>query len=140
MKRSKLLHWNPDFPWAVPRDLTAKPPAGMVFIGAGRMVLIGRQQPAQPITPADWGEVIGSQTRALLLVCAVQGHYSVQDWPAAGHLRTNRPALVHLALGQRLTVTPADSRTGELWAFPLRPLTGPPTPPFTTHEDTLNAP
>lgn len=137
MKRTKLTRWHPAFPYEVPRDLTMKLPSGLTYAGAGRMVLVGPQRPRQSFRLEDWGEAIASQARALLLVAAVQCHYQAHDLPAVGRLLTRRPQFVHIHPGQRVEVSSGESRTGELWAFPIRPLLGPPQP---THKDTHDGP
>lgn len=137
MKRTRATRWHPGFPYEVPHDLAVKLPAGLTCAGTGRMVLVGPQRPRESFGLDDWGEAIASQARALLLVSAVQCHYQAHDLPAVGRLYTRRPQLIHLGRGQRVEVSSGESRTGQCWAFPLRPLIG---PPHITHEETHDGP
>lgn len=131
MKRSKLLHWHSGFPWEVPRDTAFNLPEGMAYAATGRMVLMGPQRPPQTLKPEDWDEATASQVQALLLVSAVHcGFIAGGTFPFAGDAYARRPTVVSLRPGQWLEVRIAESRTGQLWAFPLRPLIGPPTPPL----------
>ncbi|RZK99794.1 MAG: hypothetical protein EOP36_18090 [Rubrivivax sp.] len=142
MKRSKLLHWHPGFPWEVPRDTPVKLPDGMTYAAVGRMVLMGPERPPQTLKPEDWDEATASQVRALLLVSAVHCQFTVGGtFPSAGHAYARRPTVVSLRPGAWVVVSVAETRTGQLWTFPLRPLIRPPALLITTtHEDNHHGP
>jgi hypothetical protein len=140
VKRSELTHSIPEHPLAVPRNLAVELPAGMTYAAAGRMVVISPQSPCHSFGFEDWGQLIAGRASALLLVSAVQCHYVISGTTAAGCIYPFCPKFIHTGPRQRVSVCPADGHTGELWAFPLRSLSGPPTPPFTTLQDTHDGP
>lgn len=129
MRRDRALHWSPSHPWTIPRDLKCTPPAGMTWAAPGRLLLIGPQRAREVIRPDDWGPEVAPQVSAVMLVSAVQAWVICLGCiPLDGRVFTRRPRVFHLRPGEGLSVSAAESRTGELWAFPLTHLIGPPRP------------
>jgi len=102
----------------------------MQWAAAGRCLIFGPATPAQVIRPEDWGDAVAGRVQAIALVSAIHAHaLCIGHMPSGQTIYTRRAALVHLSRGDRLTVSAAESRTGELWAFPLARMVGPPQPP-----------
>lgn len=141
MSRTKASRWASDVPWAVPRDIQCAPPAGMRWAGPGRRLILGPTTPPQTVRPEDWGKAVAAEIQAVMLVSAIRAHAQcIGRWPTPHAVFTRRPTLVHVSAGERLTVSPAESRTGELWAFPLAHLVGPPRPPADSVQQPSNQP
>lgn len=136
----ELTRRSPDHALKVPRDLTVELPTGVTYAASGRMVVIGLRSPCHSFGFEDWGQRIASQANALLMVSAIQCYFASSNQTAAGRIYGFCPKFIPLEPGQRVSVCPADGDTGELWAFPLRVLSGPPTPPFTTLQGTHDGP
>lgn len=129
MNRSSTSRWDPHVPWKVPRKLTWSPPPDLAWAEQGRKLIVGPGKPSQVIAPEDWVQPTASQICALLFVSAVQARvYTLAGIPTDCLLYSNKPALVRLWRGNRFGVHSCESRTGELWAFPLRYRVGPPRP------------
>jgi hypothetical protein len=112
---------DPTVIWQVPRDMRFVLPTGMSYLAAGRVVLLRPGRPGQSLSPEDWGQGVAVQVTAVLLVSALHAHFVTEGGcPNNGRVYTRKPRVVHLRAGQRITVTPAASMTGELHAFPLR--------------------
>lgn len=130
MSGTRRNRWDPEVPWEVPRDLRWPLPAGMQWAAAGRCLRLGPATPAQVIRPEDWGDAVAGRVQAVALVSAIHAHaLCIGHLPSGYAIYTRRPALVHMSLGDHLTVRVAKSRAGELWAAPLARVVGPPQPP-----------
>lgn len=128
MKRSRLSRWDPACPWAVPRDIKFRVPVGMAWADHGRCIRLTPNSAAQFIRPEDWGESTACQVCAVVLVSAVHANaWVIGSFPIDHRIYTKRPLLVRIRRGQQISITPAESRTGDLWAFPLLHLAGPTT-------------
>lgn len=126
MARSRLTCWDSRFPWEVPREMTSKPPDDMTWAATGRRYELGPYSPPAVIKPEDWTGAEAGPICALLLVSSVHARALIKGPPPGiSRLFTRRPLTVHLAYGQQLTVNAAESRFGEVWAFPLMRLVGP---------------
>lgn len=129
MSRVGISPWDCRVPWKVPRDLTWSPPLDMAWAGGGRMLILWPREPSLLIAPQDWGEPVTSQICAVLLVSAVQARAGViGGWPMDHAVYCKRPLLVRLQPGHHVSVHTSESRSGELWVFPLRSRVGPPSP------------
>lgn len=113
----------------LPRDLRCPPPNGMAWAGAGRQFLIKPSGPSQFIELGEWGDEVASQIVALMVVSAVQAQALVSGpLPTSHHVRSRRAIVIRMQRNYSVRVNPRESRTGELWAFPLMNLVGPPWP------------
>lgn len=130
MSRAKGTRWASDPPWTVPRGLQCAPPPGMRWAGPGRCLILGPTTPPQTVRPEDWGDAAATEIQAVMLASAIRVRAEcIGRWPVSHAVFTLRPTLARVSVGERLSVSPAESRTGELWAFPLAHLVGPPRPP-----------
>lgn len=130
MSGTRRNRWDRGVPWEVPRDMAAKPAAGMRWAATGRCLTIGPDSPPQVIRADDWGDGVACQVQALMVVSALQARIeSPSDpWQSVRKVLTRRPVVFRLGAGSVIKVSPAESRTGELWVFPLTDLAGPPRP------------
>jgi hypothetical protein len=100
----------------------------MRWAAPGRRLVLGPTKPPQSIRPDDWGDVVSAEVRAVLLVSAVHARVEcIGRWPMSHVLFTRRPIVARVSVGGRITVTSAEGRTGELFAFPLAYLDDPTT-------------
>lgn len=126
MRIPRLLRWSPLVPWTVPRTLTCAPPTGTTWAAPGRVTLVGPKRPAALIRAGDWGDNVAERISGAVLVSATQARVLVLgSLPMEHRLCSKRPLLVHLGPSYRIQVSSAESRTGELWAFPLKHLAAP---------------
>lgn len=118
--RIAIGRWDARVPWHVPRTLSWSPPPGMYWVAPGQLHRLGPQVGAQVISADDWTADVATLVQAVLLVSAVRACALVLGGIPADHLLySRRPVLLHLNRHQRISVTARESRTGELWAFPL---------------------
>ena len=126
MSRAKGTRWASAPPWTVPRDIQCAPPTGMRWAGPGRCLILGPTTLPQTVRPEDWGDAAATEIQAVMLVSAIRvSAECIGRWPVSHAVFTLRPTLAHVRIGERLTVSPAESRTGELWTFPLAHAVGP---------------
>lgn len=92
----------------------------MRWAAPGRCLILGPSRPPQTIRPEDWGDVVAAEVQAVVFVSAVYARAQcIGRWPTSYTLFTHRSTVARISVGERITVSPAEGRTGELWAFPL---------------------
>lgn len=131
MSTARRHRCDPLVPWEVPRDFRVTVPEGLQWAAPGRPYLVGPSRPPQLIRLDDWGQEVAVRACALMLVSRVRVGVdapAADHWARCSQLFTLKPAVFHVAPGGFVKVSPSEGRTGELWAFPMEELAGPPKP------------